>query len=85
MIRGGFDRRRKVLKEGAMKRIGKKYFVVIALLCAAAVAVSAADKPVLSIMCFQGYAEDSWVKPFEQKYNCTVRIAYAGAVDEMFS
>ena len=46
---------------------------------------AAADKPVLSIMCFQGYAEDSWVKPFEQKYNCAVKIAYAGTVDEMFS
>jgi spermidine/putrescine-binding protein len=68
-----------------MKRIGMNLVLVIALLCAATVAVSAADKPVLSVMCFQGYAEESWVKPFEQKYNCTVKIAYAGAVDEMFS
>jgi len=68
-----------------MKRFGKNAVLVVALLCAAAVCAAAADKPVLSIMCFQGYAEDSWVKPFEQKYNCTVKIAYAGAVDEMFS
>ena len=68
-----------------MKRLGPNVVLVVALLCAVAVAAAAADKPVLSIMCFQGYAEESWVKPFEQKYNCTVKIAYAGAVDEMFS
>ncbi len=62
----------------------KRLIIVLALLCFAA-AFAAADKPTLSIMCFQGYAEDSWVKPFEQKYNCTVKIAYAGTVDEMFS
>jgi spermidine/putrescine transport system substrate-binding protein len=85
VILGGVVRRINVSKEVAMKRIGKNFVLVLAFLCAAAVAVSAADKPVLSIMCFQGYAEESWVKPFEQKYNCTVKIAYAGAVDEMFS
>jgi spermidine/putrescine-binding protein len=85
VIRGGVVRRIYVSKEVAMKRIGKNSVLVLALLCAVAVAAAAADKPVLSIMCFQGYAEDSWVKPFEQKYNCTVKIAYAGAVDEMFS
>ena len=26
------------------------------------------EKPVLSIICFKGYAEPSWVKPFEEKY-----------------
>ena len=68
-----------------MKRNGKRFALTLALLVMAVVALSAQDKPVLSIMCFQGYAEDSWVKPFEEKYNCTVKIAYAGAVDEMFS
>ena len=63
---------------------GKRLLIVGILLCAVVVA-AVADKPVLSIMCFQGYAEDSWVKPFEEKYNCTVKVAYAGAVDEMFS
>jgi spermidine/putrescine transport system substrate-binding protein len=63
---------------------GRRLALAAILLCAV-VAAAVADKPVLSIMCFQGYAEDSWVKPFEEKYNCTVKIAYAGAVDEMFS
>jgi spermidine/putrescine-binding protein len=78
-------RRRHGSKELTMKRIGKKFTLALSLLFAVCVAVSAQDKPTLSIMCFQGYAEESWVKPFEAKYNCTVKIAYAGAVDEMFS
>ena len=38
----------------------------------------------LSILCFQGYAEDDWVKPFEEKYNCKVEVTYAGTVEEHF-
>jgi spermidine/putrescine-binding protein len=52
-----------------MKGMRKSSLLVVALMCAVVVAAAAADKPVLSIMCFQGYAEDSWVKPFELKYN----------------
>lgn len=43
------------------------------------------EKPTLSIICFQGYAEESWVKPFEEKYNCEVKITYAGTVEEHFT
>ena len=39
----------------------------------------------LSILCFQGYAEDDWVKPFEEKYNCEVKITYIGTVEEAFT
>jgi spermidine/putrescine-binding protein len=38
-------------------------------------------KPTLNIICFQGYAEDDWVKPFETQYNVT----YIGTVDECFT
>jgi spermidine/putrescine-binding protein len=44
-----------------------------------------AAKPTLSIICFQGYAEESWVKPFEEKYNAQVKITYAGTVEEHFT
>jgi len=44
-----------------------------------------AAKPTLSIICFQGYAEDSWVKPFEEKYDCQVKVTYAGTVEEHFT
>lgn len=43
------------------------------------------EKPKLSIICFKGYAEEDWVKPFEDKYNCEVGVTYAGTVEEHFS
>lgn len=46
---------------------------------------SAAEKPTLSIICFAGYAEDAWVKPFEEKYNCDVKVTYVGTVEEHFT
>ncbi len=72
----------------------KRYLTiaVVFIICIAlAVSISTftgacAKKPgTLSIMCFQGYAEDSWVKPFEEKYNCTVNVTYIGTVDECFA
>ena len=35
----------------------------------------------LNILCFQGYAEDGWLKPFEEKYGCKVNATYAGTVE----
>jgi spermidine/putrescine-binding protein len=43
------------------------------------------EKATLSIICFQGYAEDDWVKPFEEKNNCEVKVTYIGTVEECFA
>ena len=45
---------------------------------------SSAEKE-LNVLCFQGYAEQTWVKQFEQKYNVKVNVTYAGTVEEMFT
>jgi putative spermidine/putrescine transport system substrate-binding protein/spermidine/putrescine transport system substrate-binding protein len=55
------------------------------LLVAGGCAKGAKAKNVLSIICFQGYAEQAWVKPFEEANKCTVKVTYAGTVDEMFT
>jgi spermidine/putrescine-binding protein len=47
--------------------------------------LAGAQKAVMSLMCFAGYAEDAWVKPFEEANNCTVKINYSGQVDEMYN
>jgi spermidine/putrescine-binding protein len=39
----------------------------------------------LNVLCFQGYAEDTWVKPFEAQYGCKVNITYVGTVEECFT
>jgi putative spermidine/putrescine transport system substrate-binding protein/spermidine/putrescine transport system substrate-binding protein len=72
-----------------MSRLSKKKVMVIvtavAFVLLSGHALFAADKPTLSIICFQGYAEPSWVKPFEEKYNCKVNVTYAGTVEEHFT
>ncbi|AIQ14421.1 ABC transporter substrate-binding protein [Paenibacillus durus] len=39
----------------------------------------------INVLSWEGYQEDEWVKPFEQKYGVTVKVTYAGSVDEMFA
>ena len=63
-------------------------FVVVFLVCAMALWAGGgkeARKPTMSLICFQGYAEDQWVKPFEAQYNATVKVTYAGTVEEHFT
>src|SRR5689334_6691913 len=43
----------------------------------------AGDKPTLTMICWEGYADPSFVKPFEQMYNCSVKATYAGSSDEI--
>jgi spermidine/putrescine-binding protein len=43
------------------------------------------EKATLSIVCFQGYAEDDWVQPFEEENNAEVEISYIGTVEEAFT
>jgi putative spermidine/putrescine transport system substrate-binding protein len=37
----------------------------------------------LSLVAWEGYAQDQWVKPFEQETGCKVKRKYAGSSDEM--
>ena len=39
----------------------------------------------LNVLCFQGYTEDAWVKPFEEATGIKVNVSYAGTVEEMFT
>jgi putative spermidine/putrescine transport system substrate-binding protein len=39
----------------------------------------------LSLVAWEGYAQDDWVKPFEQETGCKVKRKYAGSSDEMVS
>jgi len=59
---------------------------VILAISAATFSASCQKAPgTLNILCFQGYAEDKWVKPFEEANNCKVNITYIGTVDECFA
>jgi putative spermidine/putrescine transport system substrate-binding protein len=37
----------------------------------------------LSLVAWEGYAQDEWVKPFEQETGCMVKRKYGGSSDEM--
>jgi putative spermidine/putrescine transport system substrate-binding protein len=37
----------------------------------------------LSLVAWEGYAQEQWVKPFEQETGCKVKRKYAGSSDEM--
>ena len=39
----------------------------------------------LTMICWEGYADPSFVKPFERMFNCKVKATYAGSSDEMFT
>jgi putative spermidine/putrescine transport system substrate-binding protein/spermidine/putrescine transport system substrate-binding protein len=69
-----------------MKRLAMAMALAVAL--AALLALSGckpAEPAAMSLMAFAGYAEDAWVKPFEEANKCTVKINYAGTVEEMFN
>ncbi|GLH28722.1 hypothetical protein WSS15_13720 [Acetobacter pasteurianus] len=37
----------------------------------------------LNVVAWEGYADDAWVKPFEQQTGCKVHRKYVGSSDEM--
>jgi putative spermidine/putrescine transport system substrate-binding protein len=37
----------------------------------------------LTMIAWEGYAQDQWVKPFQTKTGCTVKRTYAGSSDQM--
>jgi len=43
------------------------------------------EKKTLSLLIWEGYAEDEWVKPFEKEYGVTITSTYVGSNDEMFA
>ncbi|MGZ8557367.1 MAG: ABC transporter substrate-binding protein [Chitinophagaceae bacterium] len=58
--------------------------IIVAVMSAVSIGCKKAQGT-LNILCFQGYADDKWVKPFEQKYNCKINVTYIGTVDECFA
>ena len=41
------------------------------------------SEPVLSLLVWEGYADPSFIRPFEQKCHCKVSAAYMGSSDEL--
>jgi putative spermidine/putrescine transport system substrate-binding protein len=57
--------------------------LVLAALLLSSQTVALAGEGSLNIVAWEGYAQDDWVKPFEQQTGCQVHRKYAGSSDEM--
>ena len=56
------------------------YAMAFAVACASP---AVAGEGALNMVVWEGYAQDDWVKPFEQQTGCMVNHKYAGSSDEM--
>ncbi|MBZ9935566.1 extracellular solute-binding protein [Mesorhizobium sp. BR1-1-16] len=50
-----------------------------------AASVARAATKELRVLTWEGYADEQWVKEFEQANDATVKISYTGSVDEIFA
>src|ERR1700747_582252 len=41
------------------------------------------EKPVLSLLVWEGYPDPSFVRPFEQSHKCKITASYMGSSDEL--
>jgi spermidine/putrescine-binding protein len=59
-------------------------WLLLPLLCAASLLNSCARKtPTLNLLVWEGYADPSYVKAFEDQYHCKVSASYMGSSDEL--
>ena len=59
-------------------------WMVLLLLCAALLQGSCAKKaPTLNLLVWEGYADPSYVKTFEDQYHCKIAASYMGSSDEL--
>src|SRR5438270_9214111 len=60
-------------------------FVVTLLLLAAAILLPSCGKktPTLNLLVWEGYADPSFVRGFEEQYHCKISASYMGSSDEL--
>lgn len=63
-----------------MKRLAS---LVIVLVCLGVLASCGKKTPTLNLLVWEGYADPSFVKAFEEKYHCKVSASYMGSSDEL--
>jgi putative spermidine/putrescine transport system substrate-binding protein/spermidine/putrescine transport system substrate-binding protein len=62
----------------------KNKLATMLLLSSLALAVGGCGKqPVLSLLVWEGYADPSFVRPFEQSHKCKITASYMGSSDEL--
>jgi putative spermidine/putrescine transport system substrate-binding protein/spermidine/putrescine transport system substrate-binding protein len=76
------DRARKVL---IGVRVLATVLAVVGAACGTTPATSSRGDRILRLLVWEGYANDEWVKPFEDRYDVDVVVTYMGSDDEQFA
>jgi spermidine/putrescine-binding protein len=61
----------------------RRTLISLVLITIILLASCAKKTPTLSLLVWEGYADPSYVKDFEQKYHCRVSASYMGSSDEL--
>src|SRR6266478_2606468 len=61
----------------------RRFFLFAAVLLAAALVACTQKTETLSLLVWEGYADPSFVQPFEPSHHCKVVAAYMGSSDEL--
>jgi spermidine/putrescine-binding protein len=70
--------------EGGGEMSGRRWLQLLPLLALALVAGSCTKKtPTLNLLVWEGYADPSFVKAFEERQHCKVSASYMGSSDEL--
>ena len=59
------------------------FSLVTAILLCIAIASCGPKTPTLSLLVWEGYADPSFVRPFEESHHCKISAAYMGSSDEL--
>jgi spermidine/putrescine-binding protein len=63
----------------------RRYALLLVLVGITLLASCAKKTPTLNLLVWEGYADSSYVKAFEEKYHCKVAASYMGSSDELMA
>ena len=63
----------------------RRYALLLVLVGITLLASCAKKTPTLNLLVWEGYADPSYVKAFEEKYHCKVAASYMGSSDELMA
>ena len=63
----------------------RRYALLLVLVGMTLLASCAKKTPTLNLLVWEGYADPSYVKAFEEKYHCKVAASYMGSSDELMA
>src|SRR4249920_2697634 len=63
--------------------MSKRFALALLVVCTLFLGSCSKKVPTLNLLVWEGYADPSFVKGFEEKYHCKVAASYMGSSDEL--